>query len=211
MKARQFALSLFLGMAATNSGWAAETDQPGRGAISVWVYNYGGIESETLSQAKERASKILGRARVDIKWEDCPVSAAEQALYPSCRPELHPIRLVVRIRAGMPHDVRARVRNAFGFAHVPDKGVGFLAEIYSSGADLLASGDVRERGSMLGHLIAHELGHLLLGTTKHAASGIMRSPFTGREIERAKQGALLFNTQESERLVANLWARTRSQ
>jgi hypothetical protein len=211
MKARQFALGLFLALAATGSGRATEAVDAGQGSVSVWIYDYAGIDGETLSQAKERASRILGRARIDVLWVDCPLSAAEQAAYPGCKAELHPVRLVVRIRAGMPPDQRARARSAFGFAHVPHSGgAGFLADVYMPGADLLASGDIRERGSMLGHLIAHELGHLLLGTTRHAAKGIMRSPFTSREVERARQGALLFNTEEAKRLIANVRSRTQS-
>jgi hypothetical protein len=188
-----------------------EAVETGQGSVSVWIYDYAGTDRETLHDAKARASKILERADIAVQWVDCPLSAAERDSYPGCKPELHPVRLVVRLRAGMPPDQGARARSAFGFAHVPHSGgPGFLADVYLPGADLLAGGDTRERGSMLGHLIAHELGHLLLGTTRHAASGIMRSPFTSREIERARHGALLFNTEEARRLIASVRSRAQS-
>jgi len=212
MKTTHFAVVLLAPLAAFASGGTIERVEAGKGAVSVWVYDYAHIDAETLSQAKERASKIFRRARIDLDWVDCPLGADRQASYPGCKPGLHPVRLVVRIRAGIPPDERTRARSAFGFAYVPESGgSGFLADVYVSGADRMASGDTMQQGNMLGHLIAHELGHLLLGTTEHAVAGIMRSPFTGREIEQAKRGWLRFNTEESARLVANVMARNASR
>lgn len=168
MKATPFALGLLLPLAALGSGGTIERVEAGQGSVSVWVYDYAHIDAETLSQAKERASKIFRRARIGLDWVDCPLGADRQAFYPGCKLGLHPVRLVVRIRAGIPPDERTRARSAFGFAYIPETGgSGFLADVYVSGADLMASGDTMQRGNMLGHLIAHELGHLLLGTTEH--------------------------------------------
>ncbi|MCL4850218.1 MAG: hypothetical protein KJZ78_02420, partial [Bryobacteraceae bacterium] len=137
MKTTQFALGLLLPLAASGSCGTMERVEAGQGSVSVWIYDYAHIDTETLSEAKERASKILRLARIDLHWVDCPLGAAEQASYPACKLELHPVRLVVRIRAGIPPGKRTRARSAFGFAHVPESGgTGFLADVYASGADL---------------------------------------------------------------------------
>jgi len=40
---------------------------------------------------------------------------------------------------------------------------------------------VGEGSSLLGHVMAHEIGHLLQGTTQHSESGIMKARWTGQD------------------------------
>jgi hypothetical protein len=37
-------------------------------------------------------------------------------------------------------------------------------------------------GRFVGRIVAHELGHLLLDSSQHCASGLMRERFTGRDV-----------------------------
>jgi hypothetical protein len=41
-----------------------------------------------------------------------------------------------------------------------------------------------ETGGLLGRAIAHELGHLLLGTTSHEREGLMRAYWLADEVRR---------------------------
>jgi hypothetical protein len=50
-----------------------------------------------------------------------------------------------------------------------------------------------ETGAVLGHIIAHELGHLLMPGEPHSITGIMRADWGGREVLAAIQGTLLFH------------------
>jgi hypothetical protein len=45
-------------------------------------------------------------------------------------------------------------------------------------------------GMVLGHAIAHELGHLLLGVDAHSPEGLMRAHWTSRDLALAAQGKL---------------------
>lgn len=58
--------------------------------------------------------------------------------------------------------------------------------------------------TMLGHVIAHELGHLLLGSNSHAASGIMRSRWQTAELERMTHGTLFFAPDQVKLMQARL-------
>jgi len=40
-----------------------------------------------------------------------------------------------------------------------------------------------DEGELLGRAMAHEVGHLLLGTREHAAAGLMRGKWTSRELK----------------------------
>jgi hypothetical protein len=120
--------------------------------------------------------------------------------------------LVLRLRPGAAPKTLVGRSSVFGYALLPEGGgFGTYADVYAGGADLLANGSESLSGVMLGHLMAHELGHLLLGTPDHAAAGIMSCPWGRPETEGAAQGRLLFYSGEAKRMRANLAARLRRQ
>jgi hypothetical protein len=66
------------------------------------------------------------------------------------------------------------------------------------------------RDVVLGHLVAHELGHLLLPEGAHSKRGIMRCPLNREDWQAAGKGILLFTTEQGERLRAEVFARTQA-
>jgi hypothetical protein len=54
---------------------------------------------------------------------------------------------------------------------------------------------------VLGHVVAHELGHLLLGRGTHSAAGLMRADL---DTNLAVQGRLLFTDAEARAIRAAL-------
>jgi hypothetical protein len=52
----------------------------------------------------------------------------------------------------------------------------------------------------MGHLVAHELGHLLIPTQSHARRGIMRAQLGGDEWQLARRQLLLFSSEEARRM-----------
>ena len=70
--------------------------------------------------------------------------------------------------------------------------------------------------TLLGHMLAHEIGHLLLGRDpaggdSHSKSGIMKAPWGRSEMRLASTGALRFHNREKRRLISNATARNRSE
>jgi hypothetical protein len=55
-----------------------------------------------------------------------------------------------------------------------------------------------DTAQMLGHVIAHEIGHLLLNVQTHSASGIMRGRWDLWDVQNAIYGHLLFTRQQAE-------------
>jgi hypothetical protein len=66
-----------------------------------------------------------------------------------------------------------------------------------------------DRSVILGHVIAHEVGHLLLGTNSHSQDGIMSAEWSGSELRRLAKGALLFTASEPMRIRTELASRIR--
>ena len=60
---------------------------------------------------------------------------------------------------------------------------------------------------ILGCVIAHELGHLLLGTNGHSRTGIMQPRWEPNQVRQLMIGTLLFTTEQSKLMRAQ--ARTR--
>jgi hypothetical protein len=50
---------------------------------------------------------------------------------------------------------------------------------------------------VLGHVMAHELGHLLLGSNAHAEIGIMRPRWFGQQLRAVERGALFFSPEQA--------------
>jgi len=60
---------------------------------------------------------------------------------------------------------------------------------------------------LLGHVLAHELGHMLLGANSHSGMGLMRAQWSSRELFEANHGGLFFSDSESRRIQKAVLAR----
>src|SRR5262249_48328918 len=89
----------------------------------------------------------------------------------------------------------------FGFASIPAYAVVSYAHIEQRAIrDNFSS----ELPVIMGCVMAHELGHLLLGDPSHSSSGIMQ-PLWGREqIRQALIGGLKFTKEQASRLQKNV-------
>ena len=61
-------------------------------------------------------------------------------------------------------------------------------------------------GRILGHVAAHEIGHVLLGSNTHDSFGVMSATFGKRDLVSMAQGRLLFTAEEA-RLLRNRLSR----
>ncbi len=64
---------------------------------------------------------------------------------------------------------------------------------------------------ILGHLMAHEIGHVLLGDNSHSPQGMMSARFSSGDLRLALDGLLFFDSKQAalmkERLAAQVPAR----
>ena len=57
---------------------------------------------------------------------------------------------------------------------------------------------------VVGTVVAHEIGHLLLGNRSHTSEGLMRASWSTDDWQRASSGFLLFSQRESETIRATV-------
>src|SRR5438067_624574 len=59
---------------------------------------------------------------------------------------------------------------------------------------------------VLAHVMAHEIGHVLLGLNSHSSMGIMRGYWQAEEVSALERGRLLFSSQQSRAMRERLQA-----
>lgn len=169
---------------------------PPRPRIAILLYNYAAVSDETLASAKYEAALIYMRIGVDIEW-------VEYRMLPH-----GPDRFEVRL---LPHFMADRLnlrRDEIGRALIADEGAfGTVADIFSDRLLELTSTRKWAAGPLLGGLMAHELGHLLLGPGSHSKGGVMRTRWGEKDLDRALQRQMLFTPTEAKQIKKQVLAR----
>lgn len=171
--------------------------------LTVLVYNYAGVPAEALARAKQEATRILADAGLDAVWRDGPVTREEIVAYPQDPSGNGSVPLSLRLmRAGAAAPLLADPMDPllFGFALRP----GDVAVVLTERVEELAGGRARFYPVLLGHIMAHELGHLLLKDGEHFPASIMTYPWRRRELERVAQGTMRFTSWQRQRMLEQM-------
>jgi hypothetical protein len=164
--------------------------------------------SVALALTEAEASRIYQQAGIEIQWLECPLAPEDAGQFPACQVPPGPTRLALRILSRSMADRLRQAEDSFGFAMIPEDGsFATVANVFSYDADQLANRRGMRHGVILGHLAAHELGHLLFGAGSHSSTGIMHVPWHLKELDTIAQGLMLFRPQEAERMQTNIRAR----
>jgi hypothetical protein len=179
--------------------WIARAATPGENLpVNICVYNYAGVPGSVLDRAQATAGSIFAKAGLHVTWHACPGSE------PACSTRRGPDHVEVRlllseaVQGGVP-------LGRAGFAIQPTDGTGgTLANILADRAKTWTLDRRFDLGTLLGHIIAHEAGHLFLGAGRHSPHGLMASHWSPRELIQAMQGVLVFSREEGERMRARV-------
>ena len=163
--------------------------------VTVSVHNDAGIPLGTLLRAESEASRIFLQSGLEIRWLNCLLHPAASENPTECATADFPRHLQLRIAK------RSLNLNEFtmGISYLSADGTGCYADLFYDRAQLIHESNPSQVSvaTILGHGIAHELGHLLLGTNSHSPFGIMRARWQSGDLARATKGTLLFSTLES--------------
>jgi hypothetical protein len=155
------------------------------------------VADDSLAEARQRAARIFEPLAVQIAWFDTTSAVArhraldDPAAQRAFVTSLYVVRLVTKDGGrGMTPSERALGTAAVGtrVAVIP----------YPRVLELARRGSATS-GLVLGHVIAHELGHLLLQRATHSAAGLMRATL---DLQLARQGRLLFTAPEGQAIRA---------
>jgi hypothetical protein len=151
--------------------------------LNLVIYDHAHVRPETVAAAENTVSEIFSHANVQLSWRDGFAYAVERHGILNPPPE-DPATLVIKLQPES-EAVRYGVKSVCG-------GIGF-----ESGAIIFVRNFDSTR---LGYVMAHELGHILLGPSAHAIVGIMRATLLPEDWEKAAQGTLGFTHSQSQQI-----------
>jgi hypothetical protein len=171
-----------------------------RSRVTISVYNEAEVPMDVLVRAEEQAERVFGRAGIEVRWLNCRIPAVSEDASRACREAVFPEHLHLRI-------VRKSVGlkgETMGISFQAQDGSGCYADLFYEPMEQLHQSDGTDVASLLGHVAAHEIGHLLLGANSHSAAGIMHAHWTAEELASARVGGLAFLEKESRQMNARL-------
>jgi hypothetical protein len=157
--------------------------------ITVVIYNSEAVPERELLAGETVAGQILRQAGVEVVWR--------QATHADTSPD--PLEIPLHLLSTHPPNLGPAVS---GFAILMPEGsyAGISYPAVKRTAHTLQTDDP----TILGAVMAHELGHVLLGTRDHSSNGLMVMRFGPREIAAAHHGELLFYRSEARRIRAEV-------
>jgi hypothetical protein len=183
-------LAVLISLASPTTAVAADADKSA--TITVLVFNFREIPAKTLVKAENEAAGILERAGLHAIWRDCPTTNEPCVKGPGR------VFILALNKGPIQYEFADTVS---GYAMLPEH----IAVVYY---DYLprgpgGRGDKDSAAMILGCVIAHELGHLLLGAHGHSISGIMQAGWGVEQTQLALMSRLSFLPDEVKRIHAD--------
>ncbi len=142
--------------------------------LTVRLYNTSGIPTPQLLAARRAAESILRDTGLDIRFRQCGRRVSPDQPVDPCDQSLKPSEVVVRI-IDAPAFNATLYPDVYGVSYVVrETNHGWLATVFSDRIARAATRAGVDPGTLLGRVMSHEVGHLLLGTGYHGQAGLMR-------------------------------------
>jgi hypothetical protein len=177
--------------------------------IEILVVDKSPVPAAILAGAEAYAAGVMQAAGVVTRWVHCTPGAEETP--PECLPPFMAHRILLQV---LPPELAGSMQygSAFGFTFpvANEAGHPYRAGVLWSKAESFAADHRCDPALLLGRIMAHEIGHLLLGSGSHAVAGLMKADWRGREMQSLAQGRLLFSRSEARRMQQEALERIRT-
>jgi len=166
-------------------------------ALEVRIYRTS-VRPAELAAATETATRLFRRSGIDVVWLQCWSDPGAVIPRPDpCQRPLEPTEVIMHVVAGVAGTDESG--DALGSALIdPSEPVAHVAHVYPARVSALARDGWIEASDLLGRAMAHEIGHLLMRSTGHASTGLMRARWTIDELRRNRPLDWAFSKNEEE-------------
>lgn len=155
-------------------------------SLVVRIYDAYGVPGDRLARARATVDGIMKTAGVAVTWTQCPCPSPAGAT-----------ELIVRLTGA----TTASEPASLGFSYVDvDHKAGTLATVFADRVSALAGAAGIDDSELLGHAMAHEISHLLLGTREHDHYGLMRGLWTANELVKPRPFDWMLSNSERARI-----------
>jgi hypothetical protein len=181
--------------------------------IRIHIFNLANVPEGTLEPAVAVATGIFATAGLGTTWQQGAADAAEahtielanDAAIALGKPDIRNY-VVLRIVRGVP---AGAFPGALGFA-LPHARAGVHVTIFYDRIELLMHSVAASVPRILGHAMAHEIGHILLGSSEHSSTGIMKGRWGKMDWQRAAVDLLRFDPEQTDVVGASAMRRWES-
>ena len=166
-------------------------------AVQVKVYDYADLKPESLHRVVALTQQILAGAGLSVRVQLCRGDLAV-----SCEGQNGLVRsLVVRVVAGGSKTKDSVLRAPLGQSMADHQG-GIYASIFMERIQDAAAEANVPRDTVLAYAIAHEVGHLLLGSDAHTPRGVMKGNWDRKDYEAMNQNQFHFIEGQAHQLAS---------
>jgi hypothetical protein len=189
---------------ATARAWAVPDCADREPAVTMRIHDYVHLSNASLARASDVVSRLYGKIGVRIDWLGVlqqgggggrrrPAADGETSYVPA-QLTINILTPKMAARGGVADGV-------LGYAAVAHEGgMGRIAYvIYDRVRDVASNGPVHE-SDLLGFVMAHEAGHLLLGPGSRSETGIMKCHWEWRRMQRLDALAMGFSELQAVRI-----------
>lgn len=180
--------------------------------VVVQINNLARFEQGTVAKAQEIVTGIFREIHVEFLFlNESDLRTIEGGN--RSQSDLHTIR--INLVASKPTTIGVHM-GVVGLAALPGNGQpGVLAWVFQGTLEqtlddmqflVRQRNRVQLREALLGHTIAHEIGHLLLASLEHSGSGLMSLGWDLSKVRLACSGGLSFSAKEAAKIRATVQA-----
>ena len=175
--------------------------------LTIHVRNYAEPGAKELAEAELFAAAIFRQAGIATRWVE-DGDASDASTLSSVENLNNHCNIYVAIQSQMMTDRLTVANNAMGLApgSGPDRK---LVYVFYDRVKDLARRQVADKvrrlvavragtSQILGEMIAHEIGHVLLNLPSHTDTGIMRGYWDLKDLQLVAYGSLLFTEHQAE-------------
>jgi hypothetical protein len=168
------------------------------------LFNYIQLPAKTLNETKGQVSAIYQKAGLEIDWVECPVGDQDPSGFPACTEVFDSTHLFLHL---LPQALKTTKAEKVAESVLSAR----MADIYWNRVCKQAESMQVEPERLLAHTVAHELGHLLLGSNSHSPTGIMTRKWSRENLILISQFGLSFSAEQSRFIRAEVERRHNRQ
>jgi hypothetical protein len=167
--------------------------------VLVHIVDSGGISGMTITHAEFVARRIMASAGVKVRFA---VSAPRRRELQTaeCETAAATETIDVRFAYSVPDEYKPGVlAEARPFAKC-----GIRITVFINRVSRLFETRLAPDSSILGHVLAHEIGHVLLKLETHSETGLMKARWTDHELVQMRSKIFAFTPAAIQMIQANL-------
>jgi len=199
---RQVVTGIVITVAILGARFSSAADSAAEQIITVQIQDHAHVPAASLSSATAMVTRMYERIGVRIKWTKVVRWEGGHASFDhreatsdAAIGQLTVIVLNPKMAA------RGHVApGVLGFAAVPDEGMGRIAYAIYDRVRSIALEVPTNESDLLGFVMAHEIGHLMLPRGSHSRSGLMKSDWDIRDLGRVDLQKLQFSELQAAQI-----------